>query len=418
MLYLSRPLETGEAAEALPPAVPPAAAATLDGEDEGVLVLDDSFLAPPAEPVAEEPPLSASPPTDVLLQQVLDALARQAAAPCAAAAVEEENESDPYDLLRQTLAALAAPVAVVPSAPLPDAASVWEEPPPMLDDDGAEDDDDDLLVLDDSFVAVTPPPEPSPPVAMTMEEMANLIATATPDGAGTLDLPDQIDALAKLLLTPPDDFSAQDLLHQCWPRGSTNITSRALLAVAINLSRNFGLPGKLPMAASKAWRMLDPQIFQAALAQRLAAIGDFISAWQRSQFTFLSLEFGEIELIEYLFEALHPGYNTELLAAVMNFKVLSGRRIGLLRRIPGHARRAAEELGAKAPQEALIHLAHVRTLLIRLAQPDGFPPIVEAAERALTDIEKLMKQIANPAVPPGGDGRRPDSLPPLPLGKI
>lgn len=414
------------------------------------MVLDDRFLAPPPSltlpvepPPSPEPsppppepssppveiplPVSEPPHTDVLLQQVLDALSRQAtlAAPCAPAAEDGQR-----DLLQKALEALSAPAdngqvtapadtvpvtAVAESVPVAPA-ELPPVPPPEVEMvvPAAVDEDEDVLVLDDSFVvAVVPPPEP-PPVDMTMDEMAGLIAAATPDGAGTLDLPDRIDALAKLLLTPSDDFTAQDLLHDCWPRGSANVTSRALLAVAVNLSRNFGLPGKLPMAASKAWRMLDPQVFQAALAQRLAAIADFIFAWQRSQFTFLSLEFGEVELIEYLFESLHPGQNTELLASVMTFKVLSGRRIGLLRRIPGHARRAVEEMKPKTPDQALGHLAHVRSLLVRLAQSDGFPPIVEAAARSLAEVEKLMAQIANPQPPPPADGRRPG----LPLGKI
>ncbi|MDO8605398.1 MAG: hypothetical protein Q7R40_02570 [Phaeospirillum sp.] len=368
----------------LPLAAPPPTAS--QDEDEGVMLLDDSFM------VAGEP--QPQPPVDVLLQQVFDALNWQAAG-----------------------AAPVAPAPPVASAP-PESDPAPIKPSGEVDAAEGDDDDDDVLVLDvASIVEASPPPPPAsepPGDDMTADGMVALIAAATPDGIGTLELPDQLDSLAKLLRTPSDDFTAQDLLHDCWPRGSVNVSSRALLAVAINLSRNFGLPGKLPMAASKAWRMLDPQIFQAALAQRLAAIGDFIFAWQRAQFTFLSLEFGEIELIEYLFEALHPGYNTELLASVMNFKVLSGRRIGLLRRIPGHARRMAGELDKGSREQSLIHLAHVKSLLVRLAEPDGFPPIVDAAAHALIEVEKLMKQVANPPALPSAEGHRTG----LQLGKL
>ena len=392
------------------------------------MVLDDSFLAPaplpaPAPSLPLPDPSPEPHPTDVLLRQVFEALAQRMALDLERDDVglmrlrrNPMSESPSTLLMRDGFrfeversgdATSNHPVLAAPSG---DGAAA-EIPAPA---DGR-DDEDDVLILDDAFlVAAAPPPEPLSPMAMTAGEMAELIAAATPDNAGTLDLPDRIDALAQLLATQSDDFTAQDLLYDCWPRGSDRISSRALLAVAINLSRNFGLPGKLPMAASKAWRMLDPQVFQAALAQRLAAIGDFITVWQRSQFTFLSLEFGEIELIEYLFESLHPGNNIELLASVMNFKVLSRRRLGLLRRVLGNARRIVNELGPQRQEQALLHLSQVRALLIRLVQPDVFPPIMEAAGHALADIEKLMARIASPP-PPVADGGRPGGSP---LGKL
>ena len=56
-------------------------------------------------------------------------------------------------------------------------------------------------------------------------------------------------------------------------------------------------------------------------------------------------------------------------------------------------------------------------LLTRLSDPDGFPPIVEAAMRGLAEIEKQMKQVANPPPPPG-DPQRGGGLGRLPLAKI
>ncbi|CAA7627340.1 hypothetical protein MTBSS4_80001 [Magnetospirillum sp. SS-4] len=389
VLLLDQPVEDVPAPEPVP-------ASDEDEDEDDVLLLDQPVEDVPApEPAPVHDAVSAD---QDLLQQVLDALTLQNAATLGEDAKEPERETG--ILLRQVLAALTVTSQVdLPVGPAPVTAS------PADDDD----DDDDVLLLGDAELAVAS-------ADMTRAEMTALIAAATPDGAGTLELPARLDSLARLLQTPSNDFAAQDLLHECWPRGSRDVTCRALLAVAMNLSRNFGMPGKLPMAATKAWRMLDSATFQAAMAARLAAIGDFITAWQKSQYTFLSLDFAEIELIEHLFESLHPGHNIELLASIMNFKVMSGRRIGLLRRIPVHARMAVEEMGVSNRDQALIHLAHVKALLARIADPGGFPPIVEAASRALIEMERLMKNVANPPQPQ--DAHRPEGLSGLPLARL
>lgn len=238
-----------------------------------------------------------------------------------------------------------------------------------------------------------------------------IIATHLPPGTrvvtkGDATLPARLDALEILLNDPPPahDFAALDALNACWPKGTQDCPSRALLAAAHNLSRNFGLPGKLPMASSKAWRMLSPTVFEAELAQRLADVGAFIADWQKTQRTFLILEFGEIELIEYLFEALHPGYHGELLAGVMNFKVLSNRRMGLLRRIPNRLKKRVAPLLPDRKEQALMELAHGKALLEALTN-SGFAPIADAATKAVEEIEKMMKATANagaPPPPPGG----------------
>lgn len=228
--------------------------------------------------------------------------------------------------------------------------------------------------------------------------------TDAPDGAmrGDGTLPERVEVLESLLADPPpaNDFIALDLLAECWGKGAHAIPSRALLAVAQNLSRNFGLPGKLPMASSKAWKMLDCEVFQEELAHRLIAIGAFISDWQRTQRTFLILEFGEIELVEHLFEALRPADYLDLLADVMNFKVLSNRRMGLLRRIPNRVRKQVQPMLPDRADEALVLLAHTKALLEQLADPNGFTPIIDAATKALDEIEKLMKLAAAAAAPP------------------
>lgn len=320
---------------------------------------------------------------------------------------------DPLDSLRQ--ADPGAMVEVV--ATLAEIA-----PTEPQDADEPVEDDDQVLLLTDEFLAedAEPEPEQEPEPESETGEAAELrgmvdalIAAHQPANAteiaGDADLPERLDALALLLSDPPptQDFTALDALYACWPKTTQNSSSRTLLAVAYNLSRNFGLPNKLPMSSSKAWRMLSPTIFESELAQRLVDVGTFIADWQKTQRTFLMLDFGEVELIEHLFESLHPGTHADLLAGVMNFKVLSNRRMGLLRRIPNRLKRQLAPLLPDRKEEALIVMAHTKALLERLADPSGFTPIVNTADKMLEELDKMMKATAAmgappPPAPPGG----------------
>jgi hypothetical protein len=262
-------------------------------------------------------------------------------------------------------------------------------------------------------------PEPAPQPKAGLEERVDAIVKARAKMlVGNPGLPEARDALDRLLDDGSvlSDFQAMDLLFACWPRGTAHCKDRALLAVAYALANRFGLPGGTPMALAAAWRMLDPRGFEMQLAFQLEALDQFIREWQATQSNFLVLEFGEIELVEYLFESLHPGDHMQLLAKVMNFKVLSNRRLGLIRRIPVRARKQAEALATKDKQEALIHLAHYKALLEKIGDPNGFQPIVQAAGKAREDVEKVMKAMVTP--PPGAPG--PGGAPPggLALGKI
>jgi hypothetical protein len=218
---------------------------------------------------------------------------------------------------------------------------------------------------------------------------------------GELTMPERVDALADLLADPPPatDFSALDMLSAAWGKSLQNSSNPALLAVAYNLTRNFGLPGRLPMASSRAWRMLDTTTFRSDMANQLQGLGQFIADWQKTQRDFLILEFGEIELIEHLFEALNPAEHMDLMAGVMNFKVLSNRRMGLLRRIPTRLRKQVQPLLPAGYQEALTILAHYKALLERMVDPNGFAPIVTTATRVIEEIDKLMKMAAAGAAP-------------------
>ncbi|MBF0326360.1 MAG: hypothetical protein HQL42_14995 [Alphaproteobacteria bacterium] len=223
---------------------------------------------------------------------------------------------------------------------------------------------------------------------------------------GSGELPPNQEGLEALLADPPPatDFAALDLLTATWGKATAGSDRRALLATAYNLCRNFGLPGKLPMASSRAWRMLDARLFRADISNQLSRIANFIADWQKTQKTFLILEHGEIELIEFLFESLDPATDLDQMASVMNFKVLSNRRMGLIRRIPSRLRKEVNAMLPAGHQQALLMLAHYKALLERLADPNGFAPIVETASKMLEEIDKLMKiaaAAAAPQLPPG-----------------
>lgn len=245
------------------------------------------------------------------------------------------------------------------------------------------------------------PADTSPGIAIVDPSAIDARASASPPIPGETEE----KTYAALLATPPaiTDSEALDILFAGWPRDTANSASPELLAVARNLACQFGLPGRTPLAASRAWRMLDPATFEAEFAAQLTAIETFIRDWQTQRESFLILEFGEIELIESLFEALPPGRHAALLTNVMNFKVLSGRRLGLLRRIPMRLRKTtAPMLAAQRHSDALTAMADAKALLERIADPLGFAPIVEAANSATREVEKLMRQAATAAASNGG----------------
>lgn len=255
-----------------------------------------------------------------------------------------------------------------------------------------------------------PPREVSAPAGPDMEEgKAHAIVAAAlaevPD-KGDPTLPADLSALATLLSepSPTDDFRASDLVRDCFaPQGSVGLQSRALLGVAQRLSREFGLPTRLPLTTDRAWRMLDPITFEDEMAAQLAAIHAFISDWQKTQQTFLVLEFGEISLIEWLFESLHPRRHADLLFEVMNFKVLSNRRQGILRRIPHRVRKFVKDAGGG--HDAVLYAAGTHAYLNRLVTSHGFTPIVETAATCLEEVEKVLEKLKPAALPgPAGDG--------------
>lgn len=219
------------------------------------------------------------------------------------------------------------------------------------------------------------------------------------------DHPRQV-ALAMLQSTPlpVNDLAALDLLYACWPRSTLKSRDGQLLAVAKNVTTTFGLVDeRLPMTSSRSWRMLDPTAFANDMADQLALIIEFVANWQAQSSDFLILDFCEIELIEYLFEALDIPSFAPLLSAVMNFKVLSVRRAGLLRRIPSRIEKLLIPLIESGRADlAIAEMDKTRIFLESFIEPHGFAPIVDAARRASEriqrDIEVLQKAADSAAI--------------------
>ncbi|WP_146747669.1 hypothetical protein [Paramagnetospirillum kuznetsovii] len=245
--------------------------------------------------------------------------------------------------------------------------------------------------------AIHPGPTPATPEAVALVRRA--IAETEEKGDNTL--PEDINLLAELLSDPlpRSDFQVSDMVRDCFAAfGNSGIRSRALLAVALHLSRHFARPSRLPLATTRAWRMLDSATFEEEIAAQLSTIGRFILDWQKSQQTFLVLEHAEIEMIEIMFESLHPGRHPKEMAEVLNFKVLSNRRQGLLRRMPHRLRKAVLDAGGRGP-EAVAYVTAAQAFLNEVASGRQYQPIIDAATAALEEIGKTAEKVLPPAQP-------------------
>lgn len=252
----------------------------------------------------------------------------------------------------------------------------------------------------------SPPSAASAPLtlldpAQVQAKVEHIMGLLPPRGDATL--PDNLQSLGHLLAdTPPtDDFVAADLLHDCFPRGTRNSDSRVLMAIARNLTRNFGRAGRLPITSGKAWTMIDPALFSDELAAQLAAICQYVLNWQATRKDFLILEFAEVELIEYLFENLHPRRHAKLLVSVMEFKALSLRRMGLIRRIPARIRRMVHSTQpghhhGSDPADVRAYVTDTLALLDYFSRPDSFAAVAVAAKAARAEVEKLATHLTAP----------------------
>lgn len=246
---------------------------------------------------------------------------------------------------------------------------------------------------------------PQPPLALK-ERLDHVFFTHCPHLSpklGVYDLSNEHAEIALNLLAdvPPSDLDALDLIAEIWPKTTIKSRSRVLLAIALHLSSKFGIRGeRRSMCATKAWRMLDRDYFETATAAQLQHITDFIFTAQRNRSMLLLLEYVEMELIENLFESLNPALYCDELAAVMNFKALSLRRLGLIRRIPLRMKRMVEALMPAEEALVLQKLSEALVLLDTIMVPDGFAPILKAAEKAHAEIEKMIIAIEAPASAP------------------
>ncbi|CAA7627826.1 hypothetical protein MCP1_700001 [Candidatus Terasakiella magnetica] len=260
----------------------------------------------------------------------------------------------------------------------------------------------------DSFLHAAP--KAAAPVITIPHHQARMVveaALAAMPPKGEDSLPQDISALATLLHDHPlkNDFETADLVRDCFAQfGAAGIRSKALLAVAQQLARHFGLPTHRPLGTARAWRMLDAVIYESEMVEQLEAIGAFISSWQKTQSTFLCLEHGEIELIELLFEAIDPRHNSPILIKVLDFKVLSNRRLGLLRRIPHRTRKMLKETFTTDFAAGTAYLNATRAFVDRIAKTHPYTPIIDTATIVVEELDKMAEKM-RPAAPPPAAGQ-------------
>jgi hypothetical protein len=234
----------------------------------------------------------------------------------------------------------------------------------------------------------------------TVEDLVAAVLADLPAETGDSRLPPDTGAVAYLLGSPPptSDAEACRALRAAFPgkdMGQNN--SRVLLAIAITLTSRIAGPGRLPQAATQAWRMLDAVVFEREFASQLHHITATIATRQADRAAIITLEQYETDLIEFLFETLSPERNAPLLSEVLDMRVLSNRRVGLLRRIPYRVKRFIET----HPQGALIRAVAVEDFLDGICHHHPYPPIAEAATEAMEQVKKMVDALTTaPAAPP------------------
>ena len=228
------------------------------------------------------------------------------------------------------------------------------------------------------------------------------VLTETP-AKGEVVVPADKAAVAALLQHTDTltDLEALDLLQAAFPRTTRKSTNRILLAIARAVTKKFGIEGRLPFTAVCAWGMLDNELFTDEFAAQFAVISQFILGWQSENKDFLLLDPSEVDLIELMFESLHPRKQGILAAKIMDFKVLSNRRFGLLRRVPNRVEKAFRAVQAGGDTQAALQYAKdCLALLDHIARPEGFAPIIEEAKLAAAKVVKTIQSAAPPAPPP------------------
>jgi len=206
------------------------------------------------------------------------------------------------------------------------------------------------------------------------------------------------EALQALLARTPklSDLETLSALHMLFPRDTHRSGDPALLAIAETLVRHFSTPDRRPLACTKAWTMLDPVIYERWIAKRLHALTEQILSWQRTKTAFVELQAAEIDLIEYFFEALPPGNYNEVLAPVMDLKVLSNRRLGLVRRLAYRVRQKLQTELGKDKDGVVKYLEGCVMLLDRVIKAGGYKPIIELSIATHEQLSQIHTKLVTP----------------------
>jgi hypothetical protein len=214
------------------------------------------------------------------------------------------------------------------------------------------------------------------------------------------------EALRSLLAHTPklSDIEALTALHLLFPRETQKSGDPALLAIAETLVRHFAGTDRRPLTCTKAWMMLDPAIYEKWIAKRLQALTDQILSWQRTRTLFVELQAAEIDLIEYFFETLPPGEYTEILVPVMDLKVLSNRRLGLIRRMAYRVRNKLQTELGKDKDGVIAYLEGCIQLLDKVIKAGGYKPIIDLAQSTHEQLIQFHQKVAAP--PPEEQGQQ------------
>jgi hypothetical protein len=204
------------------------------------------------------------------------------------------------------------------------------------------------------------------------------LETATPSDAKT-NVDSRLGALIEGRL-PENDEKTLDELIALRGRKRSQDPDPKLAAIALKLASLTGTNAGRPLAALHAWKILDSESAAEAAKEAFETIVAFTEKWKETGKGFLILENAEIDLIELLFETLDPERDAELMLKAMNFKFLSGRRLGLVRRIAARLRSTAR---STCDREKLLAAANVTSKFLATVENEkGIwqPIVIEAAK--------------------------------------
>lgn len=204
---------------------------------------------------------------------------------------------------------------------------------------------------------------------------------------------------------PEEDFKALDEVRRQWGRVDGSVRCLHLVRAALRLASWVGSPRSRPLAALAAWNLLDPSLMGDAAQACLSRIMDGLLAEQASSSDLVVLDPVEVELIGILYERLNPENPEDLvqMRRLMELKMLSVSRLGLLRRFPTRVKRLVKSgvPAAKASAWARAAAEH----LDGLAQTAGWELLREAAATSRESCAALAERLAPPPAQQRQEGR-------------